>query len=395
MKTKKPVVCFVSDNTAYYQIGGGFKSPLNLANNLSKKYKIIFITSKNTREKKSKEVKGNITFYRFPSITLPRSNKQFFLSLPSRKSIRKILKEGNVKLVHVHSPFYGGFITIDVAKELKIPVVITNHTQAEAWAYNANLPNIKFIINIVYRYLIHLYNKSDIVVSVSNFGKRLLKKHGLKTKCVVISNGVNLERFKPRNRYIVSKLLRTSLIRDRVVLYIGRLHNDKNPAVLIKAFKRVLKNMNATLIIIGAGYLHKSLRRLSEEMGVNNKIIFLQDIPERILPFYYNISDLFVLPSNVELQGMVVLEAMASGKPVIVSDSKYNAAQELVKGNGFIFKANDHIDLSKKIIKILNDNKLRDKMGKKSLYLVKQHDISKIIDKYSDMYNKLLKKADE
>ena len=155
----------------------------------------------------------------------------------------------------------------------------------------------------------------------------------------------------------------------------------------------MVKKISATLIIIGAGYLYDSLKTLSEDLGINNKIIFLQDIPEHKLSFYYNISDLFVLPSNVELQGMVVLEAMASGKQVIVSDSRANAAQELVKGNGLIFKANDDINLSKRILKILCNNKLRKRMGKDSLDIVKQHDIKKTVNNYSNIYNKLLKKV--
>jgi len=106
----------------------------------------------------------------------------------------------------------------------------------------------------------------------------------------------------------------------------------------------------------------------------------------------YNASDIFVLPSLAELEGMVVLEAMACGKPIIVSDAEMSASRYFVDGNGFLFKTEDHQDLAHQVLKLITDSALRKKMGEISFKKSKHYDIHKSVDLLEGVYYSALKK---
>ena len=106
----------------------------------------------------------------------------------------------------------------------------------------------------------------------------------------------------------------------------------------------------------------------------------------------YNASDIFILPSLAELEGMVVLEAMACGKPIIISDAKMSASRFLVDGNGFLFETKNHEHLAEQVLKLIADADLRKKMGKVSFEKVKNYDIHKSVELLEEVYYKALGK---
>jgi glycosyltransferase involved in cell wall biosynthesis len=104
----------------------------------------------------------------------------------------------------------------------------------------------------------------------------------------------------------------------------------------------------------------------------------------------YNVADIFILPSLAELEGMVVLEAMACGKPLLIADAKDSASVHLLDGNGYLFKAQDYDDLAEKAISLLGDEALLKTMSEKSLYLSREYDIQRSVDKLLGLYYSLL-----
>jgi len=389
MKEKKIVICMVSDIISEYT-GGFLKSAIRISNGLDKnKFKIIFLAGKNKSSKKEDYING-MKIYRFPSLPLPRMKGKGCIALPLSRKIREILAKEKVDIVHIQTPLYLSYLAMKVAKNIGLPIVITSHTQPENWLLNVSSINKKYFVDFLYKIFIKIYNKADILICVSDFGKKLLRGHNLKSKIKVISNGIDLSRFKSQSTNDFDKKFGIDHSKNKYVLYVGRLMKEKNIEVLIKSMIYVIKKLpNTRLLIIGEGYREKSLKQLITKLELHTYANFLGFLSEDDLPLVFASCDVFVLPSLIELQGMVLLEAMASGKPIIVANSPDSASPCLVNENGFLFDPYNPSDLAEKIIKILSNDKLRAGMGKKSLRLIKKHDLNFVIKEHEKIYRKL------
>jgi glycosyltransferase involved in cell wall biosynthesis len=220
----------------------------------------------------------------------------------------------------------------------------------------------------------------------------LLDKLGRKEQSsVVISNGINLEHFQSME--VGNFYERFRLPRDKIkLLFVGRLFPEKSVDTLIKAIPYIIKkHPNTHVMIVGAGHLRPKLEKLVRYLDVNKYITFLGLVSEEDKILAYNASDIFVLPSLAELEGMVVLEAMACGKPIIVSDAEMSASRYFVDGNGFLFKTENHQDLAYQVLKLITDSTLRKKMGGISFENSKHYDIHKSVDLLEEVYYSALK----
>jgi glycosyltransferase involved in cell wall biosynthesis len=159
-----------------------------------------------------------------------------------------------------------------------------------------------------------------------------------------------------------------------IILYASKLTPRKRANDLLEAYIRLSGNGRAEprpyLLIIGDGQLSADLRKRAHETGWNS-IKFLGFKNQTELPGYYDLCDVFVLPSAKEPWGLVVNEAMNAGKPIIVSD-QVGSAPDLVKhgANGFIFKTGDIEDLKRYLQIITNDPGLCEKLGNQSIRII-------------------------
>lgn len=370
---------------------GSIVSTLRFAEHLRERgHKIIFIAAKDKEKKKISYYEG-FKIYRFLSIALPGSKGQYIMSFPRIKRIKQILKEERIDIVHLIDPTISSILGIKAARALKIPVISHSHLQPENMVLQ--LPKLvqgQKLNNLVYRYVVWMYNKVDAVVCPSKFAERAIKKYDKNLKIYVISNGVNLSKFKKiKNNNFIKKY--NLFKKDKRILYVGRLHMEKSVNTLIEVMPFIIKNFkNVCLDIVGAGHLREELEKLATKLGVKNNVKFFGKIPHEELLKAYNSSDIFVLPSIAELEGMVVLEAMACGKPIIISDSKLSASPDFVSNNGFLFKLQNPEDLAKKALILLKNDKLRKKMGNESYKKVKEYDINKSVDKLEKVYYKII-----
>jgi glycosyltransferase involved in cell wall biosynthesis len=148
----------------------------------------------------------------------------------------------------------------------------------------------------------------------------------------------------------------------------------------------VNKFPNTHLMIVGGGYLRPKLEKLAADLKVEKFVTFLGLVSEEDKVLAFNACDIFILPSLAELEGMVVLEAMACGKPIVIGDAKMSASRFFVNENGFLFESKNPIDLAEKISKLVEDKELREKMGQKSLVDSKEYDINKSVEKLEQIY---------
>jgi glycosyltransferase involved in cell wall biosynthesis len=387
---KKLNILIVCDSITDH-VAGAFISPLRFAELLKKRgHKVVFIASKFPNTPATDYYK-KIKVYRFRSIPLPKF-PFIRLAFPTKREIGRIIKNEKIDIVYTIIPTLASLSSIKSARKNLVKIVSHSHTQPENIILNfPSFMRIKSLNTWVYKCLIWLYGKAEVTICPSKFAERALKKYNPYLKTIVISNGVDLYRFKKLNSEHFIKKFNLNK-KSSIILYVGRLDPEKSIDTLIKSMEKVLKDYpNAFLGIVGRGSLGDSLEKLARNLGLEKNIKFFGKISDADLVQAYNASDIFVLPSLAELEGMTVLEAMACGKPILIANSKESASVDLVQGNGFLFESGNSEDLSKKILKLLKNSALRKKMGQKSFELAKNYDINRSIDKLEEVYYSLLK----
>jgi glycosyltransferase involved in cell wall biosynthesis len=209
--------------------------------------------------------------------------------------------------------------------------------------------------------------KSTLIVTISQYSKKkLLQYYDVDpAKIRLVPNGVDTDRFIPEGE--CEKIRRRVKLGSRqMVLFVGRLIPRKGVGYLIEAAKQVIKERKDTMfVLVGNGPMRLQLVSNIEAAGLKRNFVFLGDVSEEDLPQIYRCADVFVLPSIQEGQGIVLLEAQASGKPVVAFNVSGIAEAVKNKETGLLFKPGSSDELAQGILKILSDNSLQEKMGKK------------------------------
>jgi len=372
------------------EINGSSISTFRFAQLLSKRgHKVIFISTTSKHIKKEFYYQDKIKIYLFNSVHLPKSSAMS-IGFSSTKKIASVLMKEKIDILHVMIPTPLTLISIKAAKKLNIKVVSHSHAQPEnILLHLPRIFQISFMRNLLNKYVFWINKDTEIVFCPSKFAERNFKKNNPNSKTMVVSNGVNRNIFKKINPS--SFIKRFNLSKRVRIFYVGRISPEKCIDVLIKSTPFILKSyQNFEVNIVGVGYQREELERLSEKLGIQKHVKFLGRLSEKDLPLAYNACDIFVLPSLAELEGMVVLEAMACGKPILIANSKESASVDFVDGNGFLFKSGNPKDLAEKALKLLKDNSLREEMGKKSFELAKEYDINRSVDKLEKAYYSLV-----
>ena len=305
--------------------------------------------------------------------TLVRVKKLFPIFKYGNASIliQLIWKLKNFDIIHLHYPFFGSAEIIWLLKKfnkIKAKLIITYHMDVVGSGL------LKKIFQLHSKFLMPQILSSADKIIVSSFDyaehsniKNIFKKQT--NKFTEIPFSVDLNRFCSRQRPL--PLLQKYKIKDdeKIILFVGGLdkaHYFKGINFLIKAFYKLTQKMDKTrLIIVGNGDLKFEYEQIVFDFRLRDKVIFAERINNKNLPQFYNLSDIFVLPSidKSEAFGIVLLEAMASGIPVIASNLP--GVRTVIKNgvNGFLTKPKDADDLAKKMHQILEDKELKKNMG--------------------------------
>ncbi len=218
-----------------------------------------------------------------------------------------------------------------------------------------NSSAIKALAFISFPYFRYYMSNPHRIIAVSKASREFIKRF-TSVPVDVIYNGVNTEIF---NGKADGEALRDELgLGERVVLYVGRLEPRKGLGTLISA----MKDIDGTLLVVGRGSMLPVLREKARLLGVLNRVKFLGQIEYSKLPAIYALSDVFVLPSLSEAFGIVLLEAMASGTPVV--GTNVGGIPEIIDGCGFLVPPRNPRKLAEAVNSILNNQNLGKKLGR-------------------------------
>ena len=354
----------------------------------------VFSPSKNSTNCHEKNEAG-YTIVRLKSIRHPFRRDFRVTFLPKREVAREV-KKIKPDLIHLHDPTSIALELLRVAEVFKIPVVMTNHFSLDyITSYLRFLkPFHRQIKLVMKKYLVNFYNRCDQVLCPSETVRKDLLGWGVKVPVEAVSNGVDLDRFFSYSDLALTKV-KYHLPNNPLVLYAGRIDKDKKVEVLINAIPEVITNFpSAHFVIAGDGDLADSMKKLAEKLEVGKYITWVGWVERDCadLEMIFQASALFAIPSDIETQSIATLEAMASGLPVVGANG--GALPELIKPgeNGYLFEPGNDADLAEKIVVILKDDKLRKKMGERSLQLIVKHEINESYEKIKSIYSQILAK---
>jgi glycosyltransferase involved in cell wall biosynthesis len=205
---------------------------------------------------------------------------------------------------------------------------------------------------------------ATLIVTVSKYSsKKIVQFYSVdKAKIRIVPNGVDPQMFRPIEG--LEKLKRRIGIDNRqCILFVGGLIPRKGLHFLMEAAKQVVKeNKEIRFVIVGDGPLKNHLIAYSKKSGIYNNFVFLGNVSDDSLSKLYNCADVFVLPSVQEGQGLALLEAQATAKPVVAFNVGGVSEIVLDKQTGRLIEP-DSIELAKVILSLLSDKSLREKMG--------------------------------
>ncbi|MEI7845498.1 MAG: glycosyltransferase [Chloroflexota bacterium] len=337
--------------------------------------------------------RNNVQIEALRAANLTMLHSDVYFSLFSKRTLHRIVDSFQPEIVHIQDHYPLSQDMLQVAHQHGLPLIGTNHFMPENLAVLFPIiSNIKPVYNqIMWNWMLGLYNQVDVVTAQSKASAALLRAQGLKKPVYSVSCGIDLTRFQP------NPVVKRDEVRKRfgldpnstMFLFVGRVDHEKRLDVLIRAMK-LLNRPDIQLAIAGHGSAQDSLRSLSNELGLGDRVHFTGFVPAEDLPSLLNSADIFTMPSEAELLSIASLEAMACGLPVLLANAV--ALPELVGdgANGYLFRPGDAADAARCIALLANHPEQWARMGIGSLEKAQYHSLGNALKQYESLYVNLV-----
>lgn len=283
-----------------------------------------------------------------------------------------VKKEGKVDIIHAQSSLWGGISASYIAKKYNIPLVITEHS---------SIKRGKYVRESYYKRIVDSYKSADAIIAVGNGLKNEIEELTNRRDIKVIGNLVDLSLFDIRD------------IKDNkdefIFFSLAFLEGEKGVDTLIKSFSRKFKNKKARLIIGGDGSQREWLEGIAKSENIESQVTFVGALSREEVSKYMNKCDAFVLASRYETFGVVYIEALASGKPVIGTFN--GGAEGIINENVGILTEIDNVDKLSDAMEYIEKN--YKKYNKESLrkYCTQKFSSNVIINKIINVYKEVMK----
>ena len=323
----------------------------NYAKQLSKYANVTVFTVRSRNKKYVEDRPYNVV--RAKIFAVP--GLDYDLGMPQFDSkFKKKLKEANLDIVHIHSPFSIGKAGVKYAKKHHIPCIATNHSQYKQDFYKAT--KSKLITKILLGKIMKVFNACDENWSVNGEVARIYDGYGLKKPAKVVNNATDLQLLTDVE-YINSLKKQNNINDEKVFLFVGRLEKLKNIFFTLDALE-LLKNQGFKfkMFFIGSGQDEEKLRAAVNEKNMQDCVKLLGRISDRkMLAGYYNIADLFLFPSLYDCASLVQIEAASQKTPTIFIKGAATCDGIIDNENGYLSE-NDVDKFANRIIEIFNND---------------------------------------
>ncbi|MDN6179877.1 MAG: glycosyltransferase [Halomonas subglaciescola] len=280
-------------------------------------------------------------------------------------------------IIHVHHPFWIGRAGKLLGRMLGVPVVYTYHTRLEHYAHYVPLPGPLFRNFISHALVKRFANGCDVIIVPTSSVEEYLRIIGVKKPIFVQPTGIEYARFADVDDHAVEALkARYALAGKRVLVSISRLSREKNIDFMLDGLRLLHDGgeHDAHLLLVGEGQDRQRLETRVEALGLGPHVTLAGAVAPEEIPAYCHTAELFVFASRSETQGMVVLEAMAAGLPVVVIRS--SGIEDIVtQGHNGYKTAPDVQAWSGAIAALLNNADERQRIGRQAATFAAGHGI--------------------
>lgn len=377
-KIKKLVVLANDPLEEYYKKGeliDRYFNPCGLFDEVH----FISLTDNEIDEKKIQHTVGRAKTKIYP---VGKIGFWIFVSFSSkRKKILELIRGIQPDCIRVYNAHLQGFLGATLSVDLGIPLLASLHTNPEKsirFFLNPFIQPARWIFWKFTKYFIEPFvlNKADKIICVYSFiydfAKGVCKEPD---KIELIYNRIDMDRFKPVDR----------LGRGQVrILCVGRLYKQKNPEYLIRSMLKT----QALLTIIGDGLYKKRLMKIVVDLDLGSKVTLIPSVPNKEIHKYYQEADIFVSVSDCKETSKVMIEAMASGLPVVVNKTVWGVP-ELLEDTAIITE-NSTDGFVKAINRLITDYSLRSDLGNRNRNNALKIAGSLMEQKEKDVYEDLL-----
>lgn len=338
----------------------------------------------------------NFKVLRIPADNIVWSKEDRNARINQWKTIKTQLDIFSPHIVHVNTEFLMGWYGVTYARHRHKALVFTFHTLWEDYfAHYVHIVPAKLMKKMGQDIVKFYLKRADkIIVPTANIGK-VVQRYGIEKEVHILPTGIpdsflyckkeNIDCFRAaffeKNPALQNK---------RILLYVGRIVKEKNLDFLFSVLESVLSVIpNVALLFVGGGPELKAMQEAAHTSPLKENIFFTEYRPRNELIYYYHLSDIFVFPSLTETQGLVTIEAMAAGLPVVAIGAK--GTVDVMQGNngGFMVE-NDMLIFAKRVIELLSDEALYETKRREAVQWGKKWALSSLALRLVNIYAECL-----
>jgi len=333
----------------------------------------------------------NGSVFRCPALFYTRVDNFPVANVFSRK-IEAAFKTFGCDLVHVHHPFWLGKKGMQLARKHGIPVVFTYHTRLERYTHYIPIPGA-VLKNLAAHFMIkHFANKCDAIITPTSSTEEYLRNLGVSALIETIPTGIGMEDYKCWTAQQVHALRSQYAATDALLLIsVSRMAREKNLDFLIDGLAKVKELIRTPFkcLLVGDGPERTPLEEKAAALGLADEIVFTGNMAPRDVARCYLAADLFVFASTSETQGMVLIEAMAGGCPVVAV--RASGAHDVVKdGYNGLLVAESTESWAKAVVNLLADRQRLSVLSGNSRAFAEDYSEEKIAEKVLKLYRRVV-----
>ena len=324
----------------------------------------------------------NPRVYRFPSITLP-THPDYPIAIPYFPGLTDLVKSLRLDIIHAQHIFTICGTGMRLAHRLKIPFVHTEHTLIAEYAHYMPLLHSSTRSYLIWR-VRAFCNRSDRVIAPSPAMKQTLEEYGVEVPINVNPTGIDIDKYArvddraARERWQIDE-------HAKILMYVGRIAEEKNIGLLLKIFAHLGKTRNVHLLMVGSGPQEARYKTLINSLGLEKKVTWTGMLPHPEVIKLFGIAHVFLFPSVTDTQGIVVAEALAAGAPVVAANKMGPTAVIEDGKNGFLVPARSRAFIDR-VETLLDNEKLWHRLSAAARIRARDFSIERTAERLEEIY---------